>query len=99
MTKEQKSKDIKAISVPKADVRSDSGTAQEGSSRPRPPIVVVMGHVDHGKTSFLDYVRKMSYEAVRAASHKAGEPRSVAEREAGGITQAVGAYEITHNLR
>ncbi len=60
----------------------------------RPPIVVVMGHVDHGKTTLLDYIRK-SAVAARAAS-EGGEPRPVAGREAGGITQSIGAYQIVH---
>jgi len=56
----------------------------------RPPIVVVMGHIDHGKTTLLDYIRK-------SAAPPGGEPRPVAGRESGGITQHIGAYEVDHN--
>jgi len=65
---------------------------QDKNSLSRPPIVVVMGHVDHGKTTLLDYIRSK-------AALVGDEPRPVAGREAGGITQSIGACEIIHNSK
>jgi len=56
-------------------------TKQQNNFQPKPPVVVILGHVDHGKTSILDYIRKSK----------------ITEKESGGITQHIGAYQIEHN--
>jgi translation initiation factor IF-2 len=91
-----------------AEETYEAGAASYESFAPRPPVVCIMGHVDHGKTTLMDSLRRRALAAIggdgakekskkkakKGAKKDSGGSKNVAGTEAGGITQVVSAFQV-----